>query len=85
MKTTSEHPCSRLRRLTGVGHPGGGWELEYTDHDIAFARDVVTAVIEGRVSERTAFARSAFTITRPRADEVLDGQEALGGVGAEPQ
>jgi len=48
-----------------VGHPGGRWELDYTDHDLSFARDVMTAVIDGRLSERTAFARSAVTITLP--------------------
>lgn len=68
------------------GHPGGRCEFAYTDHDLAFARDVVTAVINGRingrVNERTA-ARSAV-IPHLRNEESGAGKKDSFGIAAPP-
>lgn len=66
-----------------VGHPGGQWAPDYTDHDLAFARDVVTAVINGRINERTAFARSAVLPHLPD-EEGGAGKKDPCGIAAPP-
>ena len=41
-----------------AGHTGGRWELRRTDADVDFIQAAVEAVIDGRVIETTALARS---------------------------
>ena len=42
---------------------GGRWELDYTDDGVAFARNALEAVVQGRVKERVVFGRSEITLT----------------------
>lgn len=46
-----------------VGSIGGQWSLSYSDGDVAFAKQIIAAVVAGNVTERFAFARSRVTVT----------------------
>lgn len=49
--------------ILGVGSGGCRWELSWTLQDAAFLRDVVEAVVDGRVTETFGLARSEVRVT----------------------
>ncbi|GEA83814.1 hypothetical protein GCM10009774_23530 [Cellulomonas gelida] len=46
-----------------VGDGGRRWELSWTRRDAAFLRDVIEAVVDGRVTEIFGLARSEVRVT----------------------
>jgi hypothetical protein len=63
-----------------VGHEGGRWTLGAEAEDLAFLADVARSVIDGRVSEVRARARSCVTVTMPDgSNETETGYEGLAG------
>jgi hypothetical protein len=46
-----------------IGDSGGRWELDYTDEGISFAKNVIAAVVQGRIVERSTLGRSRVTVT----------------------
>lgn len=49
--------------ILGVGGGGCRWELSWTLQEAGFLRDVVEAVVDGRVTETLGLARSEVRVT----------------------
>ncbi len=49
--------------LVEIGRQGGRWELDYTEDDTALARELIAAVVAGRVVETHGLGRSEVTAT----------------------
>jgi hypothetical protein len=63
-----------------VGHEGGRWLLSAEAEDLAFLANVARSIIDGRVSEVRARARSCVTVVMPDgSSETETGYEGLAG------
>jgi hypothetical protein len=73
------NPLSRSLDVLGeqalivqLGDIGGRWELGYRDADLRLARELISAVVDGRVQERSAWGRESVTVTLEDGSKVTE-------------